>query len=488
NIEDFGNSWGINRRASVGGRLDYDYNQKYLMTLLGRYDGSYLYAEDRRWGFFPGISLGWRVTQEPFLRDRLSFLDELKLRASWGETGLEQAQAWDFLGGATYNVGNGAVLDGAMVPGSRPRGLPITNLSWVTSTSANLGIDFVLLDGRLSGEFDVFERKLTGLPAPRTDVLVPEEAGYSLPNENLNSDTNRGFEGILRWSDRMGGIFYSIAPNFTLSRQKNGTRYGERYGSSWGRYTNGNIDRWAGVNFGYQVIGQFQSVEEIDRYPVDIDGQGNRSLLPGDLIYLDVNGDRIINAMDQRPIGYSVFGTPILSFGATTSIGFAGATLSLDLAGGGLYSHSREAATKFPSGHNLPQYATDRWYRVDPYDPQSAWHEGTYPPFRNGGSRPSYNRNDDFWRTNVKFLRVRRVELGYQIPDSYSSRFGFSGLRVYTNATNPISFDNVSKYNLDPEIAFNAALNYPTVSVVNFGLSAAVGGAGSAGDSGPPRQ
>jgi hypothetical protein len=110
-------------------------------------------------------------------------------------------------------------------------------------------------------------------------------AGYTLPNENLNSDTNRGMEGVLRWTDRIGGMSYSIAPNFTLSRAKNGFRYGERFGNSWDRYRNGQMDRWGAVNFGYQVIGQFHTVEEIENYPVDNDGQGNATLLPGDLIY-----------------------------------------------------------------------------------------------------------------------------------------------------------------------------------------------------------
>src|SRR5690606_36766338 len=138
-----------------------------------------LYNPDKRWGFFPGVTLGWRVTQEPFLQDRFGWLNEFKLRGSWGETGLEMGiDPWDFLGGGTYGIGDatdpgGTVMEGGLVPGLRPRGLPVTGLSWVTSTMKNAGFDVILFDNRLSAEFDVFERKLSGLPAARYDVLIP---------------------------------------------------------------------------------------------------------------------------------------------------------------------------------------------------------------------------------------------------------------------------------------------------------------------------
>jgi len=464
--------------SPLGGRADYDYEQKYLFTALGRYDGSYRYADGKRWGFFPGFTLGWRLTQEAFLADKLGWLDELKIRGSWGRSGREQGiDDWGYLGGATYNVGNGSVFEGGLVTGARPRGLPVTNLTWVTSESSNIGVDFVMLNGRLSGELDLFQRKLDGLPAPRTDVLVPDEVGYTLPNENLNGDTDRGFEGVIRWSDRVGGFSYTIAPNITLSRQKQGFRYGERYGNSWDRYRTGAVDRWEGVRFGYQVEGQFQNVEQIESHSVDIDGQNNTTLLPGDLIIKDVNGDGVINDLDQRPIGYSVTGTPILSFGATLDASYRGFGLSLVLAGGGMFTHQRNAATRLPGNHNLPTYALDRWYREDPHNPQSEWSPGYYPPFLNGGG-PSYGTYgvSEFWNTNVKYVRLRRVELSYNVPDYLSRQLGLSGMRVYASATNPFSLDNVGFYNHDPEVAQDAALIYPTISLVNIGVSTSVGG------------
>jgi hypothetical protein len=210
---------------------------------------------------------------------------------------------------------------------------------------------------------------------------------------------------------------------------------------------------------------------------VDIDGRGNTNLLPGDLIIKDVNGDGVINGMDQRPIGYSTTGTPILSFGATLDASYRGFGLSVVLAGGSMFTHARNAATRLPGNHNLPSYANDRWYREDPHNPQSEWIPGYYPPFRNGGG-PSYGTygGSEFWRTNVKYLRLRRIELSYDVPDYLSNQLGLSGMRVYSSATNLFSLDNVGFYNHDPEVANDFDLVYPTISLINIGVSTSVGG------------
>src|SRR5690606_13972655 len=113
---------------------------------------------------------------------------------------------WGYLGGATYGVGGGSIFGGEQVAGVRPRGLPVTNLSWVTSTTKNVGFDMMMLNNRMAIEFDIFERELSGMPASRYDVLLPTEVGYSLPNENLNSEAIRGFEGMLTWTDAVGDV------------------------------------------------------------------------------------------------------------------------------------------------------------------------------------------------------------------------------------------------------------------------------------------
>jgi TonB-linked SusC/RagA family outer membrane protein len=479
-VNDFDDSWGISRRASYIGRFNYDFASKYLIEVLGRYDGSYLYAPGKRWGLFPGISIGWRPTEERFLRDRLGFLDDLKLRASWGEAGREQGVgAWGYLSGATYGAGNGSVFDNVLITGVRPRGLPVTNLTWVTSTSRNVGFDVALLDRKLRGEFDLFERKLSGLPAQRYDVLLPSEVGYGLPNENLESEATRGMEGMLTYGSRFGQAEYTLNANATVARRRILDRYKPRYGNSWQQYRSASEDRWAAVSFGYQVIGQFKSLDEIENHPVNIDGQGNRTLLPGDLIYLDVNGDKIINALDERPIGYGVEQNPILAYGFGGSVSYKGVSLDVAFAGGTMYSYNRNLEMKnpFQGDHNSPQWMlTDRWHRADPYDDNSEWIPGFNPPIRRGlTNHVSYTRTSDFWRTNVNYVRLKRIELAYTLPQSLLGGFGLQSARVYLSGANLFTLSNLSHIHLDPEVAQDSGLRYPTQRVVNVGFSTTLG-------------
>jgi len=466
-------TWATSARASVIGKVNYDFRGKYLVEVLGRYDGSYLYAPDRRWGLFPGVSVGWRLMQESFMKDKLPFVDDIKLRASWGQAGREQGVApWGYIGGATYGISQ-YLLDGNVVVGTRPRGLPITNLSWVTSTSKNIGIDLVLLKNKLNAQFDIFERKLTGLPASRYDVLLPSEVGYTLPAENLESEANRGIEGMISYNGRSNAFTYTIGVNATLSRRKILDRYKPRFGNSWDEYRNGTENRWSGVSFGYQVIGQFKSMEEIENYTINNDGQGNTTLLPGDLIYKDVNGDGIINDLDQRPISYALYDNPIMGFGLTSNFGYKAFSLQVDLAGGTMLAFSQNLELKFPfqGGHNSPRWMLeDRWHRADVYNPDSEWIPGRYPPIRENSSHSNY-KESDYWRTNVTYLRVRRIELGYQLPEKLMNKIRFKAARIYTSGTNLFTFDNLRHIELDPELAMDSGLRYPAQKVINVGFN-----------------
>lgn len=475
--------WAIEARAGYIGRVNYAYQQKYLLELLGRYDGSYLYAPGKRWGFFSGISAGWRISQESFFSD-VKFVNDLKLRVSYGETGSEAGiNAFDYLPGYNYFSGS-SIFNGNYVIGLRPRGLPITELSWVVNLSKNIGIDFSLLNGKINGQLDVFERKRTGLPAGRYDVLLPSEVGYALPNENLNADATRGIEGIISYSDQAGEVNYSFGINATLARLKSLYTYKPRFGNSWNEYRNGIEDRWFGVvnanndgnnnAFGYHVIGRFQSQEEIDHHPVNIDGQGNRTLLPGDFIYEDANGDLIINDMDQRPIGYPRNQNPFLSFGGTMNASYKGFSLSLVWAGAALQSFIRDFELRYPFQNNgtSPHYMlTDRWHREDPYDPNSRWIPGTYPAIRKDNTSHINYQFNDFWVTNIKYIRLRNLEIGYDIPKHILKRFGGSRLRIYANATNLFTIDNVKDLEIDPEIVSSNGLVYPQQKLLTFGFN-----------------
>lgn len=462
-INSFGDEWSYEARAGWLARVNYDYAHKYLIELLARYDGSYLYAPSKRWGFFPGVSVGWRISEEKFFSPLKSVVDDLKIRASIGQTGTESGVSmFGYMSGYNWNQGS-AVLDGEYVTGLNQRGLPVTNLSWTKNTTKNIGFDLTMFGSRLTVSADAFRKDITGVPAARYDVLLPSEVGYSLPNENLNKQAYIGAEAMATWTDHIGEFNYRVSGNITFSRYRSIETYKPRFSNSWDEYRNSAEDRWGGIYWGYQVIGQFQSEEEIKNYPVNLDGQGNTTLLPGDLIYKDVNNDGVINSMDERPIGFPENWAPILSFGGNIGLEWKGIDLNIDLSGGAMqgWRQNYELANAYHNGGNSPAYLLeDRWHRLDLYDPESEWVPGRYPAIRNGEFAYN-NKNSDFWLHNVHYLRISNLEIGYSLPMWMLKPIHAQKVRVYGSVSNLCSFDNVHQFGIDPEITAAAAVVYP---------------------------
>ena len=462
-INSFGDEWSYEARAGWLARVNYDYAHKYLLELLARYDGSYLYAPSKRWGFFPGVSVGWRISEEKFFSPLKSVVDDLKIRASIGQTGTESGVSmFGYMSGYNWNQGS-AVLDGEYVTGLNQRGLPVTNLSWTKNTTKNIGFDLTMFGSRLTVSADAFRKDITGVPAARYDVLLPSEVGYSLPNENLNKQAYIGAEAMATWTDHIGEFNYRVSGNITFSRYRSIETYKPRFSNSWDEYRNSAEDRWGGIYWGYQVIGQFQSEEEIKNYPVNLDGQGNTTLLPGDLIYKDVNNDGVINSMDERPIGFPENWAPILSFGGNIGLEWKGIDLNIDLSGGAMqgWRQNYELANAYHNGGNSPAYLLeDRWHRLDLYDPESEWVPGRYPAIRNGEFAYN-NKNSDFWLHNVRYLRISNLEIGYSLPMWMLKPIHAQKVRVYGSVSNLCSFDNVHQFGIDPEITAAAAVVYP---------------------------
>ncbi len=462
-INSFGDEWSYEARAGWLARVNYDYAHKYLIELLARYDGSYLYAPSKRWGFFPGVSVGWRISEEKFFSPLKSVVDDLKIRASIGQTGTESGVSmFGYMSGYNWNQGS-AVLDGEYVTGLNQRGLPVTNLSWTKNTTKNIGFDLTMFGSRLTVSADAFRKDITGVPAARYDVLLPSEVGYSLPNENLNKQAYIGAEAMATWTDHIGEFNYRVSGNITFSRYRSIETYKPRFSNSWDEYRNSAEDRWGGIYWGYQVIGQFQSEEEIKNYPVNLDGQGNTTLLPGDLIYKDVNNDGVINSMDERPIGFPENWAPILSFGGNIGLEWKGIDLNIDLSGGAMqgWRQNYELTNAYHNGGNSPAYLLeDRWHRLDLYDPESEWVPGRYPAIRNGEFAYN-NKNSDFWLHNVHYLRISNLEIGYSLPMWMLKPIHAQKVRVYGSVSNLCSFDNVHQFGIDPEITAAAAVVYP---------------------------
>jgi TonB-linked SusC/RagA family outer membrane protein len=476
------NDTGINTEARAGfaGRLNYDYDQKYLLELSARYDGSWKFPPNSRWGFFPSVSGGWRISQENFWKNSNvgNVVSDLKLRASYGLLGDDDLDDWqyyafDYLSGYTYNNG-GSALDGKYIVGANPRGLAETNLSWIRAHMFDVGLDFSLFGGKLTGALDYFRRKRSGLPASRNDVLIPQETGFSLPYENLNSDVHTGMDGSIAWSSSINQVKYSIGGNFTYARQIDWNQYKPRFGNSWDQYRNSIDQRYAFLNWGLHALGQFQSWEEIANYPVDNDGQGNTTLRPGDIKYEDTNGDGTINDLDMRPIGYRERELPYLNFALNFAVQYKGFDLAVDFTGSGFASFMPgfEAISPFHDGGNNPAYyMNNQWMLSDITDPNSELIPGKYPTLIRGNQSHSNYRRSDFWLLNVNYIKLRNLQFGYTFPKKWSDKIGLQNMRVYTMMQNLFSIDNLGDINIDPELSSDSQLQYPTNRVFNLGVN-----------------
>lgn len=466
-------------QARIGyiGRFNYSYANKYYLEVSGREDAAWKFISSKRWGFFPSASIGWRITEEAFAKQLIgaSSLD-LKLRASYGELGDDEVGigAFDYITG--YNYGTSTVIiDGNVVKGSRDRGVPITSISWFTSKITDIGADYSIMSGKINGSVDYFYRKRSGLPANKYDVLVPSELGYSLPKENLNSDAVMGAEASINYDGKVGELTYTVGGNISFAREKFLSSYKPRFNNSWDNYRYSSEGRWTGMYWGYEVIGQFQSFDEINNYTVNNDGQGNKTMLPGDLMYKDENGDGVINEYDQRPIGYPRDRNPILNFGFNVSASYKNFDFKADFSGGSMYSYNQQWEMRSPfqnTGNLLKNFYEDRWHRVDPLDLNSEWVSGQYPALRfNNGDHSNYNKNSSFWLTNMSYLRLRTMELGYTLPKTLAEKAKLQKVRFYVNTYNLFSFDKLRKLGVEPEIMDENGLQYPQNRLVNLGVN-----------------
>lgn len=470
---------GNNTEARIGyiSRISYNYDYKYLLDLSARYDGSWKFPPNHRWGFFPSVSAGWRVSAEPFWEsvDFLSKnLSDLKLRVSYGLLGDDNVNGYnpfDFMEGFNYKSG-GAVIDGEYVLGTSPRGLPVTTLSWITAKSFDVGLDFALVGNKLSGALDFFSRKRDGLPASRYDVLLPTEVGFSLPSENLNSDMHRGFDAMISWSSKWRELDYRIGANVTYSRFYDWNQYKPRFSNSWDEYRNSINERFGHINWGLEADGQFESWDEIANWTIDNDRKGNSTLRPGDIKYVDQNGDGVINELDERPIGYREDSTPVLNFGLNFGFMLKGFYLNFDFTGGGLSSwyQDYEQRNPFHDGGNNPQYyMEDTWRLEDIFDANSALIPGKYPMLLIGNTSHSNYWNSTFWKRNVRYIKLRNLEFGHNFSSDVLQKIGLANARVYFSGQNLLTFTNV--IGVDPEGRDSNGLGYPTTRIFNLGFN-----------------
>ncbi|MCG8322992.1 MAG: TonB-dependent receptor [Cytophagales bacterium] len=466
----------LDGNKALVGRLNYDFDTKYLVEFSFRYDGSSRFPKDSRWGFFPAMSLGWRLSDENFIRDNIGFMDNLKLRFSHGKMGDDRdASNFQYLTG--YSNSGAYIFDGTnLVTGIASRGLNNPHITWYTATTTNLGLDGSLWKRKLDFQFDFFQRKRSGLLARRSATL-PASFGANLPQENLNSDLSKGFEIVLGHSHEVNGINYSVRGNITYARLKWVHREQTEAGNSYIAWRHGAKDRWTNIRWGYGYEGQFQTEEEINSYPIIQDGHGHSEMFPGDFKYEDWNGDGMINSLDQHPIGRNEDAE--IFYGMDISATWKGLSLNLFFQGATNYSlkPTEQLNAPLPWGRNSSAMFLDRWRHEDPLDFSTPWVPGKYPISRDAFGYEPKKADSEFWMHNVRYLRLKSIELSYQLPDKWISTIKAQEVRLYGNAFNVFTWANKDLLEVsDPEHRMNQSgadngYKYPIMANYNLGLS-----------------
>ncbi len=450
-----GSSFADIGRKSVVSRLNYSFKERYLLEVAFRADGNVLFAPDTRWGYFPSVAAGWVISREPFLQNSRVF-DQLKVRLSYSQLGDDSAdelEAFAYLPGfeqtGVYILG-----DNQTQPRIRTLGLPNPILSWEEITLYNFGIEAAFLDGRLSVEADVFYRNREGLVGQNLRD-IPSTFGAQLPLVNLNSRNNRGFEMLVNYQQRIGNVRLNIAPNFTFARARWGeVRDQEEFEDTDLERINKREGQWVNRNFGYISDGIFMSQEDIDAHPVDQDEQGNTTLRPGDIRYVDLNGDGVINFRDQDEIAFAS-NTPEIVYGLNLGISYGNFTLSALFQGASRFSFNPTGndRTMFSNFSTPLDYHYDLRWQPDPDNPGVNINPDAQLPAATTSPGPNNNLNSDFYRQNVTFVRLKNINLAYNLPESVLQTVGFSSAQVYLAGLNIFTVSNLGifKNSFDPE-------------------------------------
>jgi TonB-linked SusC/RagA family outer membrane protein len=445
-------------RLNYFGRVNYDYKEKYLLEFVWRYQASYIFHPDHRWGFFPGVSLGYKISEEPFFRDRVGFIDNLKLRASWGRTGNDQIGEWNYLttygfGGITAQPGNASlpfITNGSVEnPTLYEVQVPNPLATWESADQGNIGFDALFLNNRLSVTADYFVYKRSDILIQR-NASIPTTAGFVPPKENIGKTSNRGFDFSINYTNRgTGKLTYQLGLNGGY--QKNRIDFWDEPagGPAYQRFTGYPINS----TLYYKAIGIFRDQAAVDKYPHLANARA------GDIIFEDYNGDGKIDGNDKIRINKSDI--PRFTGGITAGLQFHGFDLSLLIQGAS--GAVRYIGTESGEiGNFLQSFAENRWTKDNP-----------------GASGPrTFNRSNEYWVGSANtywlhktdYIRLKNVELGYNLPASILHRAGVQNLRVYINSYNLLTYSPGMK-DFDPEMGTGSGQGYPLQKIINFGAS-----------------
>ncbi|MCE5345332.1 MAG: TonB-dependent receptor [Bacteroidales bacterium] len=455
-----------NGRESYVGRVNYDYAGKYLLEYSFRYDGSAKFPPEKRWGYFSGISAGWRVSEEDFIKNNFPAIDNLKLRGSWGTLGSDNTGNFQFLTGYTYPSGNYILGGGIVTSGMVDSGTPNPNITWERSQIYDFGINLSLWKRLIEIEADIFYRDRTGLLATRTTQL-PSTFGATLPSENLNSDNTRGYEILVAHSSNIGEVKYTISTNLSYARSQNGHVEQRAFYNQYDNWLNNGEDRWNNLYWGYKAIGQFQSDADIVSSPIQ-DARANSTLRPGDIKYDDFNKDGVIDGNDIQIIGKA--NTPELNYGLGINASWKNISFSMNWQGASHFNIQEQhfMIQPFANGMSAYSYFTDCWHHADPTDPTSAWVPGKYPATINDGA-PNNKLNSSFWLKDATYVRLKSLNISYSIENEFLKTHGFQNLIVSLSGQNLLTFSGLGP--IDPETPSGRLSYYPQQKTYNIGIN-----------------
>ena len=427
------------------GRLNYDYKSKYLVEFLFRYDGSQIFPEGNRYGFFPGVSAGWRLSEEDFMSN-LNFVNELKLRGSYGELGNDRVGAYQYL--QAFQFGNNFVFGGNDVPGIYSSTLPNPDITWEVSKKMDFGLDATLWNRLLGVSLTIFHEKRSNILLKR-NLSIGKVFGFpGLPDQNIGKVDNHGYELDLTHQNTVGDITYSVTGNVSFAKSKiifmDETPPAEAYQAQTGHPL--------GSGLYYKSDGIFNTQEELDSYP---HGTGAKV---GDIKVLDLSDDGKINGDDRYRTNNSP--RPEYVFGLTGNLQYKGFDLTLFFQGqtkAYTYDGTVDEFGMEDLDNGLVYRATNRWTINN--------QEGATMP-RSNDWQPG---TTDFFLYDATFIRLKNAELGYTLPANILSRAGIKDVRVFVNGTNLLTWAKEITWR-DPEMS-GSFTQYPPLRILSFGVN-----------------
>ncbi|HCT29198.1 MAG TPA: SusC/RagA family TonB-linked outer membrane protein, partial [Bacteroidales bacterium] len=452
--------WDASARVSYFGRVNYGYAEKYLIGFVWRYDGSNIFAPGHQFGFFPGFSAGWRVSEENFWKENLSFISYFKIRGSYGTTGNDRVQPYQYLANYGYSTNQGGeyIFGGVADPLLNQTVVPNPIVTWETAVQRNIGFEAQLLNNKLGVEFDYFHNSRSDILLPLNGT-VPGSTGIttSLPDMNMGKTATKGVDIVLSYKDKINALTYNIT--LTSSYAKSNVDYMDEviegvpsYQLITGKPIPNNI-RSPYYELYYQAIGIYKDQAQIDN-PAIPHWVGAR---PGDIIFKDVNADGKIDVNDRVRDEYN--NTPRFTGGLNIDLKYKQFDLSVLFQGA-----AGATQTYLPySGllGNFPKdFADNRW------TPENT--DASYPRATNL-SEYWYIQRTTFFLHRTDYLRVKNVVIGYTLSPKVIKLIRAESLRFFVSANNLFTFTNFK--NFDPEMNNERGRGYPVQRVVNGGIT-----------------